>query len=382
MNVCERAQELLCAPYALRADGTVLSVDGREIGWSGVKKVSGRLALRWDGRVLTDGRWQERAEAIARWRKVKDVCCCHPIEAALLENGDLTWVRHEGVGQLRYGHTAAGWTDVESLVITRDPYDRERSYADYAVGFRADGTVRAAYLGGGEDRSREIEALLGSLGGVRKISQDCRALAADGTVYDFGTRRMGKKEAGRFADFDLPAKEGALEAWDGCLLLEDGGVRVPDGLYPKAAEPEWRDIVAISGTFLPIETGRHVLMALRADGQVLAAEKYGHEPVDTSGWKLFDSLDALPAQRESARQRCLEEGLQLDREEEEKARIRELKRLTEDRAYTRLAIERMKKELAQTRGLFSGGRRKKLEEDVAVQEKRLAEVEEELKKYE
>ena len=382
METYEMVRGLLCAPYAVKADGTVFSADGKGADWTGVKKVAGKLALRWDGRVLSDGWWQERAEAIARWRNVKDVSDCYPIEGALLENGDLTWVSHGRIGHLRYGYGSPGWTDVDAFVITRDPYDEERSYADYAVGFRADGTVRVAYMGGGEDRSREIEEQLNSIGGVKKISADCRALAFNGKIYDFGTRNMGKAAKGVFADFDVPVKDGAVTGCDGCVLLESGIVQVPEGTYGAALGPEWHDILSISAAFLPIETGRHILMALRKDGRVLLAERYGNEPADTSDWKLFDSLDTLPAKRETARERCVEEGLRLDREEEEKVRTRELKRLTEERLYAKQALEQMKKELAQTHGLFSGGKRKKLEEDIAVQEKRLTELEEELKKHE
>lgn len=380
MEVYEIARSLLCAPYAVKADGAVLSADGKETDWTGVKKVSGRLALRWDGRVLTDGWWPERVDAIAEWRNVKDVCSCRSFEGGLLENGDLTWVNVGSIGQLRYGHKAADWTDVERLVITRDPYDHQQSYADYAVGFRADGTVRVAYMGGGEDRSREIEGLLNSIGGVKKISEDCRALSAEGKIYDFGTRRMGKVEKGVFADFDLPAKDGAVMGCDGCVLLESGTVQVPEGTYEAAHGPEWHDILTLSAAFLPIETGRHILMALRKDGRVLLAERYGNEPADTSDWKIFDSLDTLPGEREAEQERCIAEGLRLDREEEQ-AQTKALKQLVEERLYTKQALERLKKELDETHGLFSGGRRKKLEEDIAFQEQRLSELETELKKH-
>lgn len=381
MNVFEIARSLLSAPYGVRADGTVFSVGGEETGWTGVKKVAGKMALRWDGRVLTDGWWEERNRAITQWRRVKDISDCHPLEGALLENGDLTWINHGSIGHLTCGHLRAGWTDVERFAITRDPYDRERSYADYAVGFRADDTVRVAYMGGGEDRSREIEEFLNGFGGVKKVSEDCRVLTADGAIYDFGTRKLGKKEKGTFADFDLPAGSGAVMARDGCVLLEDGTVQLPEGTYEAATGPEWHDILTISTAFLPIETGRHILMALRKDGQVFLAERYGNEPADTSGWKLFDSLDTLPGEWEGAKERCIAEGFRLDREEEERARRAALKRLTEERLYAKLALEQMKRELTQIHGLFSGGKRKKLEEDIAAQEKRLAELEEELKKY-
>lgn len=373
----EIARGLLCAPYAVKADGFVFSAEGNAVEWTGVKKVVGKLALRWDGRVLTDGWWEERVKAISQWRKVKDISECYPVEGALLENGDLTWINQGSIGQLSYGHRSAGWTDVERLVITRDACSTL-----YAVGFRADGSVGVAYMGGYEDRSREIEEFLSGLGGIKKISKDCRVLTEAGTVYDFSVPQKTRKEKGSFTDFDLPASDGAVMAGDGCVLLADGTVRVPEGAYCKAASPEWHDIIAISTTFLPIETGRHILMALRKDGQVLLAERYGQEPVCTAERRLFESLDTLSDEWEAAKERCIAEGIRLDREEEKKALAMTVKRLAEERLCTKQALERMKKELAGTRGLFSGGRRQKLAEDIASQEKRLAELEEEWKKYE
>jgi len=377
MDRYELARTLLCGSYALRADGTVLSAEGGETGWTGVKKLCGSLALRWDGRVLCGGRWAERSDAIGKWRKVKDISCCGPIEAALLESGELTWLRWKQPGHLVYGHCDPQWTDVERFVVTCDPYSEEQSYADYAVGFRADGTARVAYLGGGENRSREIEELLHAVGAVQ-VDGKCRALSADGKIHHFGTRNMGKTEKGVFADFDLPAAAGAVMVCDNCLLLKDGTVRTPEGLYTDTAGEEWRDILAISTDFLPVETGRHILLALRKDGRVLLAERYGHVTADTSEWKLFDSLDTLEEEREAAKERCLAEGFVLDRQEAEQARKKQVERLLRDRDAYRAALERLKQELAQTRGPFAGGRRKKLEQEIAECEQRLKELEEQL----
>lgn len=371
----EIARGLLSAPYAVKADGFVFSAEGTATEWTGVKKVVGKLALRWDGRVLTDGWWEERVKAITGWRRVKDISECYPVEGALLENGDLTWINQGSIGGLSYGHKSAGWTDVDRFVVTRDTYSTL-----YAVGFRADGTVRVAYMGGSEDRSREIGEFLNSLDGIKKISGDCRVLASDGTIRDFGTRNMGKVEKGSFADFDVPEKGGAIMGCDGCILLDNGSVQVPEGQYPGAET--WCDILAISTTFLPVETGRHILMALRKDGQVLLAERHGKEPVYTTEWKLFERLDTLPDEWGAAKERCIAEGIRLDEEEKNRALVMAVKRLAEERVYTELALERMRAELAGARGLFSGGRRKKLEEDIAAQERRLAELEEEWKKYE
>lgn len=369
MNAYEDMKILLCAPYAVKADGTVLSVGGRSQSWSGVKKVCGDMALRWDGRVLTHDLHEERAAAIAKWRKVKDIACCGEIEGALLEDGDLVWIRSR-IGQLAYGSREAGWTDVDTLFITRDMYDMNCCYGEYAVGLRGDGTVRVAFLGGGVDRSREIESMLNGVGRVRRISEDCRALMTDGTVWDFSTRHAGSKSNCPFPGPDRTE--------DGCVLLEDGRVQVPPEWYPGAEE--WRQIVCISGCFLPIETGRHILMALRKDGQVLIAERYGNVPVSTSDWKLFDHPDTFAWEREKAALACISEGEGLDLREQLEQELTERLELIRETTQIEASLAEKKTALARTRGPFSASKRTGLERDIRILENRLRELNEKLAK--
>lgn len=367
MDGMQEMRRLLCAPYAVRADGTVLSADGTENSWTGVKKVCGRLALRWDGRVLTDERHIQRAEAVAKWRQVKDIAVCGDMEGALLEDGRLVWIR-SGLSNLTYGSRSDGWTDVEELFLAADPYNHERSYADYGVGLRADGSVRVAYLGGSVDRSREIEGLLNTLGGIEAISGDCRALAADGSVWNFGTKGMGKR-----SDAPIP---GFNRTEDGCVLLDSGTVQVPEGQYPGVEE--WRNVVCISGCFLPVEIGRHILMGLRKDGRVLLAERYGHVTADVSDWKLFDHPDTFLWEREKARSFCIMEGEELDICEEHERQLSRMQALTRDRVCAEAALAEAQVALAGARGPFSRKKRERLEGEIARLVHRLEEIGKEL----
>lgn len=369
MNAYEDMKILLCAPYAVKADGTVLSVSNRRQEWTGVKKVCGDMALRWDGRVLTDDRYEERAAAIAKWRKVKDIACCGEIEGALLEDGSLVWIRSR-IGQLTYGSHEAGWTDVERLFITRDIYDMNVCYGEYAVGLREDGTARVAYLGGGGDNSRGIESMLNGVGRVERISEDCRALMKDGKVWDFSTRHGGDKSTCPFPGYDRTE--------DGCVLLEDGTVQVPLGWYPGAES--WRSIVCISGCFLPIETGRHILMGLRKDGQVLLAERYGNAPVNTADWKLFDHPDTFAWEREKAALACISEGEGLDLREQLEQELTERMELIRETTQIEASLEEKKAALARAKGPFSASKREGLERDIRILENRLNELNQKLLK--
>ena len=360
MNVYEDPRGLLSAPYAVKADGTVLSAGDREQSWTGVKTVCGRLALRWDGRVLTDEEQGERAEAVAQWRGVREVACCGGIECALLAGGELVWL-HRGIGQLRYGHRSDGWTDVTRLFVTADPCG-SGNYADYAVGIREDGSARVAYLGGSTDRSRELEGQLKDIGPIDRLSEDCRVQSGDGRVWDLSTRGKNNPCTDPIPGYDRTA--------DGCLLLEDGRVQVPPGQYPGAEQ--WRQILCVSGCFLPIETGRHLLMALRRDGRVLLAERYGHVPADTSEWKLFDHPDTFAWEREKTALACISEGESLDLRERLEWELEESLERIRRETLAAAALQQARETLARTRGPFSGKKREKLQREIARLEEELS----------
>ena len=119
----------------------------------------------------------------------------------------------------------------------------------------------------------------------------------------------------------------------------------------------WRDIVSIA-------VGNSHTVGLKADGTVVAVGRNYDGRCDVSGWKLFNSLDTLEQERETAkaeRQRQEAEA-KAKAEAERQAKIDALEREKQS----------LQRELANLKGLFSGGKRRQLEA-------RLAQIEEELK---
>ena len=120
----------------------------------------------------------------------------------------------------------------------------------------------------------------------------------------------------------------------------------------------WRDVVAVAA-------GECHTVGLKADGTVVAVGRNYDGRCDVSGWKLFNSLDTLEQERETAkaeRQRQEAEA-KAKAEAERQAKIDALEREKQS----------LQRELANLKGLFSGGKRRQLEA-------RLAQIEAELKK--
>lgn len=213
-------------------------------------------------------------------------------------------------------------------------------------------------------------------------------LKADGTVVTTGENTCGQSNVSRWRDIVSIATTGAhtvgLKA-DGTVVAagynEDGQCNTQD----------WTNVVAIAVS--DWET-----VALKADGTVVRTGPWGL--VDS--WKLFDNLESLAQIRteaaarraaeieaeqrrreEEAEQQRLEEERRLEAERQEAERLR-IEAERQEKERRRVEAERQKKisklksersdlqvELANLKGLFSGGRRRELEAKLVQIEKEL-----------
>ena len=169
-------------------------------------------------------------------------------------------------------------------------------------------------------------------------------LKADGTVVAAGDNDAGQCDVSGWRDVVAVAAGGIHTVG----LKADGTVVAAGNNYSGQCDVSgWRDVVAVVAS-------RFHTVGLKADGTVVAAGDNDKGQCDVSGWKLFNSLDTLEQERETAKAKA---------KAERQAKIDALEREKQS----------LQAELANLKGLFSGGKRRQIEA-------RLAQIEAELKK--
>ena len=141
---------------------------------------------------------------------------------------------------------------------------------------------------------------------------------------------------------------------------------------------------------MAVAAGSYHTVGLRSDGTVVATEYTGaridyHGQCEVSGWKLFNSFETIEAERKATAERAEAEqkAAEEKREAERKAAIERNATAEKAEAERRLKAEkseslikernRLLVEKAKLTGLFTGRRRREIEE-------RLAQIDAELKK--
>lgn len=148
-------------------------------------------------------------------------------------------------------------------------------------------------------------------------------------------------------------------------LKADGNVvAVGDNEYGQCNVKDWTDIVAVA-----VAVGSSHTVGLKADGNVVAVGHNGYGQCEVENWKLFGNIDTVEQERAEAIKRRREEKQRQEekRRQEEEARREEKRNLENARA-------RLQEELLNTKGLFTGKRRREIRN-------RLTWIETELQKY-
>lgn len=277
------------------------------------------VGLKADGTVLAVGSNSSGKCNVSSWRDIIAVSTGRFHTVGLKADGTVLAVGFDKDGQCQVNH----WRDIVAI----------SAGDNHTVGLKADGTVVATkYLG--EAKYYRGQCDVGDWRDIVAVSagmDNTVGLKADGTVVATNTRALS---------------EGFLK--EGSYV---------SAYYGQGDVRNWRDIVAISA-------GRAHSIGLKADGTVTAtkAEKQsmshfigGYQgQCEVGGWKLFDSISTVEAERKAALERA---------EAKRRARIAALK----------AEREKLQDELPNLRGLFSGIRRRDIEA-------RLAEIAAELKK--
>ena len=327
----------------LKTDGTVLAINhngtrGGECDvdeWRDIVAVSAgssyTVGLKANGTVIATGSNSHGECDVDEWRDIVAVSAGGAHTVGLKANGTVIATGNNIDNRCK----VSDWCDIVAI----------SAGVCHTVGLKADGTVIATEYNG-EDMLYYGKHDVGGWRDIVAISagnEHTVGLKADGTVL--ATKYTGKRE-------------------DYC-----GQCDVSD----------WRDIVAVSA-------GSYHTVGLKADGTMLITKCIGKSACfkyDVSKWKLFNSIDTLKTERwEAVKKAEAEQRAAAARAEAQRRAAIEQAKAAAERAeaqrQARIADLNKEKDYLQTelsnlRGLFTGKRRREIEE-------RLAEIDAELKK--
>ena len=247
----------------------------------------------------------------------------------------------------------SGWTDIVEIA----------DGGFHTVGLKSDGTVVACGITA--DSRCDISGwtdVVAVAAGIRITL----GLKSDGTVLACGTNDDGQCDVSYWKDIVAVAAGYAHTVG----LKSDGTVMTCGGnKYGQCNVSGWTAIVEIATCY------SHTV-GLKSDGTVVACGDNENGQCDVSGWKLFDNFDDVvnrAVAKEEQRKAAAEK-----REAERKAEEEKRQAAAEKQRLGRIAAleaekQRIETELPHIKGLFSGGKRRDMEN-------RLAEIEIELKK--
>ena len=355
----------------LKADGTVVTTD-RKLNdavaeWVDIIDIayvalSVLVGLKLDGTVVTTN--SELTAVVAGWSDIVAIACQENIIAGLKANGTVVTTAS------KLNAAVADWSDIVAIACQEN----------IITGLKADGTVVTT--------DSKLNAAVADWSEVVFVANEKNhlvGLKSDGTVV--ATERMVSEKVKGWSNIISITVEG----YNIIGLKSDGTVVTTKTEYVAAMG--WSDIVSIAcrintivgvksdGTVLAIggDKSNHVrnwtnieavacstfrIAGLKSDGTVITANATREESLD---WKLFKNCNTIEAERKEARQERKRRQIEAERQQQELVRQQQLKLkcLKEERSN-------LQAELPTIKGLFSGGKRKKVEN-------RLAEIEKELK---
>lgn len=385
----------------IKSNGSVIATGSNECGrcnvdgWCSIKAVSGcsdhTIGLKFDGTVVTTGSTIADQCDVSNWRNVVAISTNEYNTVGLKSDGTVVMV---GIGARNvsdWENNVSDWKEIVAvssapfLVVGlksngtvvmegRVAYDVSNwkdivavSTDDHIIGLKSDGTVVATgkndYGQCNVDGWKDIVAIIAGSG-------YSIGLKSDGTVVVAGQNDHGQCNVSDWKDIVAISTDIYAEYTLG--LKSDGTVvATGDNEYGQCNVEGWRDIVAISA-------GDCHSVGLKSDGTVVATGCNDEGECNVEGWKLFESEETLEQERTEAREQERKERAQ--REAEERKRAEEARREEEARAARRVAekktaIERtlvslqqekesLQAELANLRGLFTGKRRRQIEERI------------------
>ena len=291
------------------------------------------VGLKFDGTVVACGKNDDGQCDVSEWTDIVAVATSYEHTVGLKSDGTVVACGYNHYGQCDVSH----WTDIVTVAT---------SY-EHTVGLKSDSTVLAC--GKNDDSQCNVsgwtDIVAVAAGRIHTVG-----LKSDGTVVACGHNKYGQCNVSGWTDI----VEIAAGNFHTVGLKSDGTV-VACGYneYGQCNVSGWTDIVEIAAS------EKHTV-GLKFDGTVVACGKNDDGQCDVSDWKLFDNFDDV-VNRAVA--------------EEEKRKAAAEKRRLDRIAALEAEKQRIETELPYIKGLFSGGKRRDMEN-------RLAEIEIELKRLE
>ena len=329
------------------------------------------VGLKFDGTVVACGKNDDGQCDVSEWTDIVAVATSYEHTVGLKSDGTVVACGYNHYGQCDVSH----WTDIVTVAT---------SY-EHTVGLKSDSTVLAC--GKNDDSQCNVsgwtDIVAVAAGHIRTVG-----LKSDGTVVARGYNKYGQCDVSGWTDI-VAVAAGRIHT----VGLKSDGTVVACGhnKYGQCNVSGWTDIVEIAaGNFhtvglksdgtvvacgyneygqcnvsgwtdiVEIAASEKHTVGLKFDGTVVACGKNDDGQCDVSDWKLFDNFDDV-VNRAVA--------------EEEKRKAAAEKRRLDRIAALEAEKQRIETELPYIKGLFSGGKRRDMEN-------RLAEIEIELKRLE
>ena len=347
----------------LKSDGTVVAVGSNDTGrcevsgWTDIVAISAgswcTVGLKSDGTVvatkITKSHFDHGQCEVSGWTDIVAIAAGGKHTVGLKSDGTVVATKYVGDPEDYEGQCAvSGWTDIVAILA---------GYS-YTVGIKSDGRVVVA---GDNSDGLKVSGWT-DIVAISAGNEHTVGLKSDGTVV--ATEYMGNRlfyhdhcEVSDWTDIVAIATGKDFTAG----LKSDGTVVVKGGWYDGVSD--WTDIVAIAA-------GEKYAIGLKSDGTVVAVANHyrtDHGECEVSDWKLFDRLDTVIQEREEAKARRLAA--------EKEARARR----AEENARRKAALEsersQLQTELVNLKGLFSGGRRREINQRLETIEHALKNLE-------
>ena len=290
------------------------------------------IGFRVDGTVLACGKNDDGQYNVSGWKDIVAVAAGGAYTVGLRSDGTVVACGYNEYGQC----DVFEWTDIVAVAAG----------GAYTVGLRSDGTVVACgYTKGGQcDVSGWTDIVAVAAGRIHTVG-----LRSDGTVVACGYNEYGQCDVSEWTDV-VAVAAGRIHT----VGLKSDGTVVACGQNASGQcdVSSWTDIVAVAAN------GFHTV-GLKSDGMVVACGSNSDGRCDVSGWKLFDNFDDVVNRAVAG--------------EEKRKAVAEKQRL--DRiAALEAEKQRIATELPHIKGLFSGGKRRDMENRLAEIEKELREL--------